>query len=122
VLLVEDHADTRAIMEFVLGDFGCRVSSACDVAEALRIAAERTFDLVISDLGLPDGSGTDLMRLLKATYGLKGIALSGYGMDSDRTRSRDAGFDAHLVKPVNLDLLEATVRRLLDQEPGSKLM
>lgn len=113
VLLVEDHADTRAIMEFVLGDFGCRVRSAADVAEALRIAAEQAFDIVISDLGLPDGSGTDLMRVLKSTYGLQGIALSGYGMEADRARSRDAGFDAHLVKPVNLDLLEATVRRLI---------
>ena len=113
VLLVEDHADTRAIMEFVLEEFGCRIRAAGSVAEALQLAGEQPFDLVVSDLGLPDGSGTDLMRELKATYGLRGIALSGYGMDSDRARSREAGFDAHLVKPVNLELLEATVRRLI---------
>lgn len=120
VLLVEDHADTRAIMEFVLEEFGCRIRSTDGVAGALQIAGEQAFDLVVSDLGLPDGSGTDLMRELKARYGLKGIALTGYGMDSDRARTREAGFDAHLVKPVNLELLEATVRRLT--APGSKRM
>ena len=70
-----------------------------------------TFDLVISDLGLPDGSGHDLMRRLKASHDLDGICLSGYGMDEDVARSLDAGFREHLTKPVNFEKLRAAVDR-----------
>ena len=113
ILLVEDHADTRQIMEYALKDLGCTVSSAGTVAGALALAAERRFDLLISDIGLPDAPGTVLMRELKARHALKGIAMSGYGRDGDLEQSREAGFDAHLVKPVTLDALEEAIRRLL---------
>jgi CheY-like chemotaxis protein len=100
-------------MEYALKDLGCTVSSAGTVAGALALAAERRFDLLISDIGLPDAPGTVLMRELRARHALKGIAMSGYGRDGDLEQSRDAGFDAHLVKPVTLDALEEAIRRLL---------
>jgi CheY-like chemotaxis protein len=84
------------------------------VADATVVAAANTFDLVVSDLGLPDGNGTELMEKLRGTYGLKGIALSGYGMEEDINRSSAAGFIAHLIKPVAI----AELRRVLAaQEP-----
>ena len=88
---------------------GHSVKTAGDVAAALAVARAHTFDLVISDLGLPDGSGTELMEKLRDTYGLRGIALSGYGMEDDLLRSRAAGFLAHLVKPTSL----AEIRRAI---------
>ncbi|HLW25124.1 MAG TPA: ATP-binding protein [Steroidobacteraceae bacterium] len=118
VLLVEDHADTRAIMEAFFLGLGCAVKSAATAAEALELAARTPFSVVVSDIGLPDLSGTELMRTLHSRHGLKGIALSGYGMDRDVRKSREAGFDAHLIKPVNLDLLEQTLRELAAR-PGT---
>ena len=69
-------------------------------------------DLVMSDLGLPDGSGLDLMRRLSANYGLRGIALSGFGMDSDLEKSTAAGFSRHLIKPIDVAVLRATLAEL----------
>ncbi len=113
VLLVEDHDDTRRVLAHLLGRQGCRVSTAGAVAEALEIARGRRFDVVISDIGLPDASGLELMRQLKDLYGLRGIALSGYGMEEDLAQSAAAGFEAHLVKPINIAALVKTMRRLL---------
>ena len=72
--------------------------------------------LVISDLGLPDGSGYDLMRKLRADHRLRGIALSGFGMEEDVRRAEEAGFSRHLTKPVDFDLLLSTIRELLAAE------
>ena len=85
----------------------------CAAAEA------EPFDLLISDLGLPDGSGTDLLgELLRrsAVGKVKAIALSGYGMEQDLQRTRDAGFSEHLIKPVDMDKLQAVVQRLTSTE------
>jgi PAS domain S-box-containing protein len=112
ILLVEDHADTRRMMARVLTTLGCTVQTAGTVAEALELAGRQRFDLMVSDLGLPDASGFELMREVKAKHHLRGIALSGYGMDEDIARSKDAGFEAHLTKPVNLAVLEQTLRRM----------
>ncbi len=73
----------------------------------------RRFDLLISDLGLPDGTGFDLMNTLRERGGPPGIALSGYGMESDIDKTREAGFSEHLIKPVAIDRLEEAMRRLL---------
>ena len=110
LLLVEDHDSTlRALVRLLQRD-GHHVTAATSIASALTAAAQATFDLVISDLGLPDGRGTQLMENLRSSYGLRGIALSGYGMQEDITRSQDAGFVAHLVKPVAIsDLRRALV-------------
>jgi signal transduction histidine kinase/ActR/RegA family two-component response regulator len=112
LLLVEDHPDTADAMAELLRLLGHQVTVAGSVAKALAAADGRRFDLVISDLGLPDGSGLDLMRDLAAHHGLRGIALSGYGMDEDLRKSREAGFAAHLTKPVSLPALQAAIRRL----------
>ncbi|MFL6290566.1 MAG: ATP-binding protein [Thermoanaerobaculia bacterium] len=110
LLLVEDHADTAAAMADLLGTLGHEVTVAGSVAGAREAAQGRELelDLVISDLGLPDGSGLDLMPEL-AAHGLRGIALSGYGMDEDIQRSREAGFTSHLTKPVTLQMLQEAI-------------
>jgi CheY-like chemotaxis protein len=81
------------------------------MAGAFAAAAKDKFDVVISDLGLPDGTGIELMSHLRERHGLRGIALSGYGMEKDTERTREAGFIAHLIKPVDFDQL----RRLLEK-------
>jgi PAS domain S-box-containing protein len=116
ILLVEDHVDTAEAMAALLELLGHRITTAGTFAEALTAASAlqagpgRGIDLLISDLGLPDGSGLDLMRELSRRYGLKGIALSGYGMEEDLRRSREAGFEKHLTKPITLESLQAVIR------------
>jgi PAS domain S-box-containing protein len=111
ILLVEDHEDTRRSMARLLGRKHV-VTDVDSIATALQAAATQPFDLVISDLGLPDGSGLDLMRQLKQQYGLQGICLTGFGMEDDLLRSADAGFCRHLTKPVDLGKLEATIETI----------
>jgi signal transduction histidine kinase/CheY-like chemotaxis protein len=111
ILLIEDHVDTAEAMEALLGVLGHRVTAAGTIAAALAAAESGSFDLVLSDLGLPDGHGHDLMRVL-AARGLPGIALSGYGMEEDVAKSRESGFALHLTKPVSLDTLKAAIRRI----------
>jgi signal transduction histidine kinase/ActR/RegA family two-component response regulator len=116
LLLVEDHADTAEILTRRLSRIGHRVTHAGTLQSALdTVAAAQssgngdTFDLVISDLGLPDGSGLDLMRKLSAEHGLRGIAISGYGMESDIQHSAEAGFERHLTKPIDFDHLRRAI-------------
>jgi signal transduction histidine kinase len=116
VLLVEDNVVTLKVMSRLFRDFGYEVTPAADVASAKDAARSKQFDLVVSDLGLPDGDGLDLMRQLRDQFGLRGIALSGYGQEEDVRESRDAGFIEHLVKPVDFARLEAAVRRVTSKE------
>lgn len=110
ILLVEDHGVTAKMMRMVLTAEGHAVETAGDVATALEVADQENFDLLISDLGLPDGSGHDLMRQLrKRGHTLPGIALSGYGQEEDIQRSRDAGFVAHLTKPASRETVVGAV-------------
>jgi len=112
VLLVEDHSETAAILARLLGQSGHVVKVAHSIASALNYASAEPFDVVVSDIGLPDGTGHDLMRQIKERYGIPGVALSGYGMEDDLNRSRDAGFAEHVVKPVNLPDLQSIIRRV----------
>jgi signal transduction histidine kinase/ActR/RegA family two-component response regulator len=112
ILLVEDHSDTASALADLLRIQGHRVLIAGTIAQALDLAQKGHFDLVVSDLGLPDGSGQDLMRSLSQRHNLRGIALSGYGMEDDVRRSREAGFEQHLTKPVNLQALETAIRQV----------
>ncbi len=116
ILLVEDHGDTARIMRRLLSAKGHKVQMAADITTALKLALAQPFDLMLSDLGLPDGSGLDLMRAIRAK-GLKlpGIALSGYGQEKDMRQSREAGFVAHLIKPVSLPKLEEAIARIVGQ-------
>ncbi|HWN41158.1 MAG TPA: response regulator [Thermoanaerobaculia bacterium] len=99
---------------------GRRVTVAGSVAEG-RAAAEASggnggrIDLVLSDIGLPDGSGHDLMAELSRRFGLRGIALTGYGMEEDLERSREVGFARHLTKPVSLEQLESAIRQVASE-------
>ncbi len=117
VLLVEDHADTAEAMAMLLRGMGHEVRVA-DSVQAGRAAADEAaragapVQLVLSDLDLPDGTGFDLMQDLARRYGVKGIALSGFGMDDDLRRSAEAGFARHLTKPINLDVLETVIAEL----------
>ncbi|HEX3855103.1 MAG TPA: ATP-binding protein [Polyangiaceae bacterium] len=107
VLLVEDHEDTAEIFELLLRRGGYEVRVANSLQSALAVDREE-FDVLLSDVGLTDGSGLDLMRTLRKTGKVKGIALSGYGTEEDVRASREAGFAAHITKPVNFGaLLEA---------------
>jgi DNA-binding response OmpR family regulator len=81
------------------------------VSEAVLAVAERPFDLLISDIELPDGSGLDLMRLLRGR-GMRALAMSGYGSEEDVRMRREAGFAEHLTKPVALDRLIAAIQRV----------
>ena len=109
ILLVEDHKDTRNSLEFLLQKNKYEVKSASSAKDALRLAAENEFDLVISDIGLPDQSGLELMHQLKDRFNLKGIGLSGYGMEEDVNKGREAGFVLHLTKPVRFDQLKQAI-------------
>ncbi len=110
LLLVEDHRPTAEVLKRLLKRVGYSVTAVASVAEGLSSAREQKFDFVLSDLGLPDGAGSDLMRALRDEHGLRGIALSGYGMEEDVQRSADAGFVAHITKPVDFMHL----RRMLE--------
>jgi len=119
ILLVEDHPDTAEAMADLLRLMGHEVDVTGSVAEALaaadRLQAAEGIDLVVSDLGLPDGSGQDLMRELARRWKLRGIAISGYGMEEDVRRSREAGFSRHLTKPVDLEALRAAIRQVVGE-------
>ena len=110
ILLVEDHEPTRSSLTALLQRRGYSVVAVGTCSEALREAFETRFDLVLSDIGLPDGDGFELMRQLGNVYGLKGIALTGYGMEEDVIRSQAAGFLAHLTKPVEFKALDRSLR------------
>lgn len=112
ILLVEDHEDTSIALTYVLEHQGYSVIVAASVAEALEAAAANPIDLIVSDLGLPDGSGLDLMRQLQTRKPVHGIALTGYGRQEDVAKTREAGFDRHLTKPVDVATLIATIEDL----------
>lgn len=113
ILLVEDHGDTARMIGLVLRSAGHEVETAGDMAAALELACAREFDLLISDLGLPDGSGLALLQALRSRgRNYPAIALSGYGREADLANSRAAGFAEHLVKPPDLDHLLRVVNRL----------
>ena len=112
ILLVEDHEDTLRVIARLLRSFGYDVETAATVKSALAMPEAGEFDLLVSDIGLPDGSGLDIMRAVKAKGRLKGIALSGFVQDEDFRRSREAGFEQHLTKPVNFQQLEQVIRRV----------
>jgi CheY-like chemotaxis protein len=117
ILLVEDHPDTYVAMQRLLRLFGHDVKGARNLADALTVAADGEFDVLLSDIGLPDGTGLDLIRELRARESnghrlFKGIALTGFGMAEDQRRAHEAGFDAHLTKPVDIEVLRETIERL----------
>jgi signal transduction histidine kinase len=113
ILLVDDHHDTCAALEKLLARRGHLVAVSHDVRSAMEAAVRNKFDLLISDIALPDGTGMDLMMQLRAIANVPGIAISGFGNNGDIERSLHAGFSEHLIKPIKLDNLEAAIDRTL---------
>jgi PAS domain S-box-containing protein len=109
ILLVEDHTPTRVALERLLQRRNFQVFVAETAADARAVAKAEKVDIVISDIGLPDGNGYDLMAELEGLYSVKGIAMTGYGMDGDIARSRATGFSVHLMKPVSMQALDAAI-------------
>ncbi len=118
LLVAEDHVDTARTLTRILTARGYKVKAAGSVAEALALAAQEPFDVLLSDIGLPDASGYDLMQQIRAHSVTKGVAMSGYGMEEDLLKSREAGFSAHLIKPVDINQLEQAIQRAASGEAG----
>jgi signal transduction histidine kinase/CheY-like chemotaxis protein len=114
VLVVDDHHDTCTGMKMMLERRGYEITLAHSAEQAVERARMQDFDLLISDIGLPDRSGYDLMRELRNSKGLRGIALSGFGMEHDVSKARAAGFSEHLTKPINFERLEEAIQNLME--------
>jgi signal transduction histidine kinase len=112
ILLVEDNEPTLHILTRLLTRAGHEVHGAASIATALRLAREYPCDLLVTDLGLPDGTGIELMEKLRAERPIVGIVLSGYGMEDDLDSTAAAGFHTHLTKPVEWSSLEDALRRV----------
>jgi DNA-binding response OmpR family regulator len=111
ILLVDDHVDTCTVMGKLLAARGHKVTVAHDMKSALEKVEADGFDVLISDVGLPDGSGMELMA--KSRGVLVGIAMSGFGTEADAARSLEAGFSQHLVKPVTMEKLDAALQTVM---------
>jgi CheY-like chemotaxis protein len=117
VLVVEDHEDSAGSLARLLRIWGYLPQVAGSLAQARALALATRFDLMVCDLGLPDGDGCDLMRELFREYNIKGIALTGYGQPDDIQRATDAGFVAHVLKPVEVVRLQAVVEQVASSPP-----
>ena len=113
ILLVDDHEDTCAALEKLLVRRGHLVAATHNLRSAMEAAVRNKFDLLISDVALPDGTGLDLMMQLRAISNIPGIAISGFGNNGDIERSLQAGFSEHLIKPIKLEKLEAAIERAI---------
>ena len=112
ILVVEDHGDTSRLMARLLQGHGHEVRLAEGVTSALAVAQHEVIDLLISDIGLPDGTGLELMRQIQTIRPVKGIALSGYSSSEDVRQAKDAGFAAHVTKPVDFTKLQQLIQQL----------
>jgi len=112
ILIVEDHDNTATVMSKLLRHNGHEVVTASTVRQALEVLRTTPLDLLVSDLGLPDGNGFQVMQELAKISDAKGIAISGYGMDEDLERSSRAGFSAHLTKPIDVQKLQETIQQV----------
>jgi len=113
LLLVEDHVDSAVLLAELLQSQGHTVFVAGCVSDALDLASKNELDVVVSDVGLPDASGYELMEKIRERHGLKGIAVTGSSRASDVERGRAAGFSMHLTKPVSLRRLEAALEQVV---------
>lgn len=118
ILLVEDHADVADSFLMLLHSLGHEVQVAPDGATAMEAARRYRPQVVFLDIGLPDMDGYEVARCLRAEYAqaLRLIALTGYGQEQDRRRALEAGFDEHLVKPVDFNTLETVLKRSMKSE------
>src|SRR4051794_16895840 len=114
ILLVEDHADTCRVTARLLNLEGYAVRTAMNAASALKACDGEKFDLVICDIGLPDGNGHHLMREPAQRCGIKGIGLSGYASETEQgQQATDGTFAEYLIKPIDLNTLTAAISRVI---------
>jgi CheY-like chemotaxis protein len=118
ILVVEDHVDTAYGLKMYFTTKGYEVAVALDVKSARAIAAEQSFDILLSDLALPDGNGWDLLRELRARGPVRAIAMSGYNSQEDVERSHAAGFLMHLSKPVAMSELDRVFTETMKAGPS----
>lgn len=118
VFVVENHADTRLSLKLLLEQHGHSVALAATMEDALAALAGIDCDMLISDIGLPDGDGWELLRRAELPGSVIAVAMSGYGMHSDLDKSRAAGYRHHLVKPMALDQLEEILAEALEERQG----
>ncbi|CAG4892105.1 hybrid sensor histidine kinase/response regulator [Paraburkholderia saeva] len=109
ILLIEDHEDTAEVMAQLIRGLGHDVTVVGRVADALAATQAASFDLVVSDVGLPDGTGLDFIMAFREHSDVPAVALTGFGTDDDVRRCLAAGFTSHLTKPVNFTQLEQMI-------------
>ncbi len=119
VLLVEDHTDTRAVLSTLLNRCGCRTVTAKNLREARSRLGEMRFEILISDLNLPDGDGLELVREAKKLQPLKAIALTGRHSKEERAAGIEAGFDYYLTKPIDFQELRKAIRNEQSGDGGA---
>ncbi len=112
ILVIEDHSDTLQALSKLLTHFGHEISVADDAESARKIIRSKEFDVVLADIGLPDGSGYELIAEAKRKRPVKAVALTGFGAPDDIERSKEAGFDFHLTKPVDFHELRAVLGQI----------
>ena len=112
ILVVEDHGETRQTLARLLSHFGHTISVADCKQTALAIVNDKEFDVVLSDIGLPDGNGYDVIMEAKRKHPVKGVALTGFDSAEDMRRALEAGFDFHLTKPVDFHELRTVLAQL----------
>ena len=110
VLLVEDHADTRSVLGVLLNRCGCRTVTAKNLKDARARLKEMPFDILISDLNLPDGDGLDFVQEAKQEHKLKAIAVTARASDEERNQGLKAGADHYLTKPIDYQELKKVLR------------
>jgi CheY-like chemotaxis protein len=124
VLVIEDHEDTAIVMARMLQDMGNTVVGANSVASAVDVLTRDKFDLIVSDIGLPDGNGVSLIHAVRGFCDAPAIALTGYGMREDIERCLKAGFNQHLTKPITFEMLRQSIAEVYRdrasgiEEPG----
>ena len=112
ILVVEDHTETLKALSRLLSHFGHEISTATDARSALGMVDSNEFDVVLCDIALPDGTGYDVVAEAKRKRALKAVALSAFAARDDIERGRKAGFDFHLVKPVDFHELRTVLGQI----------
>jgi len=121
ILFVEVHHDTAQSFARLLTLLGHRVETANCVAAVVELASHQRFDLLMCDIGLPDGDGCELLKTLSVFHPLKAVAISGFGMKEDIERALTAGFSAYLIKPVLFEKIESLLQQFAMESVGSSV-
>ena len=119
--MVEDHEDTAKTMARLLRGLNHKVDIAQSVSAGVELALGQEYDLILSDIGLPDGTGIDFIEKVRPHKKTPAIAITGFGVEEDVRRSLEAGFSAHLTKPVNFERLESLISQFVGPGSGKSL-